>query len=51
MEKGMELLASGHLRTEPLVTAYDLAEAEEAFADLAAGREGLFKVILTMDEL
>ncbi len=49
MEQGMKLLGRGHLWTEPLVTTYNLSEAERAFADLSDGKEGLFKAVLTMD--
>ncbi|UCG24960.1 MAG: zinc-binding dehydrogenase [Chloroflexota bacterium] len=48
MEKGMKLLSQGHLWTEPLVTTYNLYEAEQAFADLSAGKVGLFKAVLAM---
>lgn len=46
MGTGMDLLSKGHLVTEPLVTCYDLAEVEQAFQDLAGGKEGLFKTVL-----
>jgi len=51
MAEGMRLLGQGHLRTEPLVTTYDLAEVEQAFIDLTAGKEGLLKAVLTMNGL
>ena len=37
MRQGMELLAQGHIITEPLVTVYDLDDIEQAPA--ALGRE------------
>lgn len=46
MQEGMDLLAQGHLATEPLVTTYDLAEIETAFRDLTSNTTGLFKAVL-----
>ncbi|MEM7029563.1 MAG: zinc-binding dehydrogenase [Chloroflexota bacterium] len=49
MQQGMELLQQGYIRTEPLVTTYDLSQAELAFQSLVTGKDGLFKVVLLMD--
>lgn len=46
MHTGMALLSKGDLVTRPLVTCYDLADVEQAFQDLAGGKEGLFKAVL-----
>ncbi|MHB1319515.1 MAG: zinc-dependent alcohol dehydrogenase [Anaerolineae bacterium] len=42
----MALVRAGLLDLAPLVTAYPLAEANAAMADLDARREGLYKVVL-----
>jgi len=47
MRAGMELLASGRLKLQPLVKPYPLEQAGQAFADLDAMRRGLFKAVLT----
>ena len=46
MRAGMELLASGRLKVQPLVKVYPLQQAPQAFADLDAMRRGLFKAVL-----
>jgi len=46
MQAGLDLMRAGRLRTAPLVTAYPLDRVNEAFADLAGRKEGLFKVAL-----
>ena len=47
MAKAIDLVAEGKLVTEPLVRLYDLDDVDQAFADFAANREGLFKAVLT----
>jgi len=42
----MDLLASGRLTLDPLVTDYPLADANRAFADLVGRKPGLFKANL-----
>jgi threonine dehydrogenase-like Zn-dependent dehydrogenase len=46
MKAAMDLLAAGRLQTESLVTAYPLADAAQAFRDLADRKPGLLKVTL-----
>ncbi len=46
MRDGLELMQQGLLVTEPLVTPYPLENVQDAFADFAAAKEGLFKAIL-----
>ncbi len=46
MRIGVDLIAAGRLRTEPLVTLYPLAEIGRAFSDLAARKQGLLKAVL-----
>jgi NADPH:quinone reductase-like Zn-dependent oxidoreductase len=46
MQAAMDLLAAGRLRTEPLVTAYALADTPQAFRDLADHKPGLLKATL-----
>jgi threonine dehydrogenase-like Zn-dependent dehydrogenase len=46
MQAAMDLLAAGRLHTAPLVTAYALADAAQAFRDLADRKPGLLKVTL-----
>ena len=46
MRQGMELLQQGILDTKPLVTVYDFADIEQAFQELAARKEGLYKAVL-----
>jgi threonine dehydrogenase-like Zn-dependent dehydrogenase len=48
MRLGVELMRQGELETRPLVTPYDLSEAELAFQALAAVTPGLFKGVLVM---
>lgn len=50
MQEGMDLLAQGHLDTEPLVTTYAFAEIESAFCDLTNNTPGLFKAVLLFDD-
>jgi len=49
MRQGMELMRQGHIRTEPLLTPYDLDDVEQAFNDLATHTPGLFKAVLLME--
>jgi threonine dehydrogenase-like Zn-dependent dehydrogenase len=46
MRVGMELMSTGDLLTEPLVTCYELDEVEQAFQDLIDRREGILKAVL-----
>jgi threonine dehydrogenase-like Zn-dependent dehydrogenase len=46
MRGGIALLRRGHLQAEPLVTRYALHDIQQAFEDLEARKEGLFKVVL-----
>jgi len=46
MRRGLELIAAGRLRVEPLVTVYDLADINRAFEDLIGRKQGLYKVAL-----
>jgi threonine dehydrogenase-like Zn-dependent dehydrogenase len=46
MRQAVELLRQGRLVTAPLVTTYDLDQVEQAFRDLSAGKQGLFKAVL-----
>jgi threonine dehydrogenase-like Zn-dependent dehydrogenase len=48
MEQAVELMRQGQLETQPLVTTYDLSDAEPAFQALAAVTPGLFKGVLLM---
>ena len=50
MARAMALMADGHLVVEPLAICYPLARIQEAFEDVAAGRDGLFKAVIVMDE-
>jgi threonine dehydrogenase-like Zn-dependent dehydrogenase len=50
MQEGMDLLAQGHLATEPLVTTYEFAKIESAFRDLTNNRSGLFKAVLLFND-
>lgn len=49
MRKGMELMRQGYIRTEPLLTPYDLDDVEQAFSDLTTRTPGLFKAVLLME--
>jgi threonine dehydrogenase-like Zn-dependent dehydrogenase len=46
MRASVELLRAGRLHTADLVTTYPLAKVGDAFRDLVAVKEGLFKVAL-----
>ncbi|MFH1084900.1 MAG: zinc-binding dehydrogenase [Chloroflexota bacterium] len=46
MRAALALVAAGRLDVAPLVTAYPLAEADQAFRDLAGRKEGLYKAVL-----
>jgi threonine dehydrogenase-like Zn-dependent dehydrogenase len=46
MHQGMDWMRQGHLITAPLVTPYDLADIDQAFRDLVAGKPGLIKAVL-----
>ena len=46
MREGVELMQSGELRTEPLVSLYPLEKVQDAFSDFGAAKEGLFKAVL-----
>jgi threonine dehydrogenase-like Zn-dependent dehydrogenase len=48
MRQGIDLMRQGHLVTTPLVTTYDLAQIEQSFQDLTAGKRDLFKAVLLM---
>ncbi len=50
MARAMMLIAERRLVVEPLATCYPLARIQEAFEDVAAGRDGLFKAVVVMDE-
>lgn len=50
MRQGMELMAQGHIVTEPLVTIYPFADIEQAFRDLNGRKPGLFKAVVLMEE-
>ena len=49
MRLGMELMDSGHIVTESIVTIYGLDQVEQAFRDLNSGISGLWKAVLAMD--
>lgn len=46
MQAGIDLMCAERLVIEPLVKHYDLPRVEEAFQDLIARKEGLFKAAL-----
>ena len=48
MQEAVDLLAAGHLETEPLVTIYPFEQTEQAFRDLTSRKHGLFKAVLHM---
>jgi threonine dehydrogenase-like Zn-dependent dehydrogenase len=46
MQAGLDLMQAGRLKTASLVTAYPLDKINDAFRDIVARKEGLFKVAL-----
>ncbi len=48
MRQGMELMAAGHIRTEPFSTVYPFADIEQAFRDLDRRKAGLFKAVMRL---
>ena len=46
MRQGMALMGQGHLVTEPLVSFYDFADMQQAFAELDGRKPGLLKAVL-----
>lgn len=49
MREGIDLLAAGRLSIEPLVGYYPASRTDQAFGDLLARKEGLFKAVIVPD--
>ena len=50
MREGVALMEQGKLNVTPLVTFYPLSQIQQAFDDLCAKKEGLFKAAIIPDE-
>jgi len=50
MRQGVELLASGHLILEPLVTCFPLSKIEEAFQQSMANKGHVIKAVIIPDD-
>ena len=48
MRRGIELMAAGRMKMEPLVTEYDFGLIDQAFEDLLNRKEGLYKAALVI---
>ncbi len=49
MQQGMQMAGSGQLLLEPLITRFPLSKIGEAFAQCLAGKDDLFKAVITPD--